>query len=150
MQGETLCENIAGILRGNNHPNSPQHFGFMKNQPVDRYATMYNNVNVALAPLKATRYNECKSALKIVEAGHFGIPVIASNVYPYNEVIEHGRDGFLVDDKRGHKEWLKYMKYFINNPEEVTKMGTALKEKVSDMFNADNITEQRKAIHDSL
>lgn len=147
---EPNSEAIRGLLLGNNNAKGVHHFGLLKAQEVNQYATMYHSIDVALAPLEATRYNECKSELKIVEAGHFGIPVIASDVYPYNRVIEHGVDGFLVKNERAHKDWKKYMETFIHEPELVTKMGAALNQKVNRMFNADEIVVKRKKILESL
>jgi len=63
-------------------------------QPVNSYGTMYDNVDVALVPLKENDFNACKSELKIVEAGTKKCAVISSNVDPYKNI-----PGVLYADK---------------------------------------------------
>lgn len=41
----------------------------------------------AIAPLRDSEFNRCKSNLKFVEWAHFGVPVIASNVEPYKKTL---------------------------------------------------------------
>lgn len=150
MYGDPNSETIQQMLTGGNNKKAVERYGYLKAEDEERYAYMYNHINVALAPLADTRYNTMKSELKIIEAGHFGIPVIASDVYPYNTVVEHGVNGFLVKKERNHKDWLKYMKVFIKNPETAMEMGQELRKTVNEKFNADKITLKRKQILDTL
>lgn len=62
--------------------------------------------DIGLAPLYPTTFSSSKSAIKVIEYGARGIPVIATDCPAYRDVITHGVDGFLV--KRDH-EWLKYL-----------------------------------------
>jgi hypothetical protein len=48
------------------------------------YAHCYNNIDVALAPLQDSRFNSCKSILKVIEAGFKKKAIICSDVEPYN------------------------------------------------------------------
>lgn len=41
------------------------------------------DLDLALAPLEHTRFNECKSNLRLLENGILGIPVIATDITPY-------------------------------------------------------------------
>lgn len=144
---DPTSEKMAYYLRGNNSKNSELHYGMMPATDHTRYAFMYQNIDVALAPLKDTKYNSYKSELKIIEAGHFGIPVIASDIHPYNKVIEHGVNGFLC---KKEKDWYKYMMYFIDNPTHIKLMGDKLKETIEKKFNPETITNQRIKILESL
>jgi glycosyltransferase involved in cell wall biosynthesis len=40
-------------------------------------------LDVALAPLAANRFNECKSNLRLLEYGALGVPVVATDIVPY-------------------------------------------------------------------
>lgn len=146
-KADPISERIADYLRGNNSKYSTFHFGLMNATDHTRYAIMYQNIDVALAPLEATNYNQYKSELKLIEAGHFGIPVIASDVYPYNTVIKNGENGFLV---KKDKDWLKAIKYFIEKPEEIKRMGDNLKEYINRRFNPKDITDKRIKIFETL
>jgi processive 1,2-diacylglycerol beta-glucosyltransferase len=55
---------------------------------VTEYANHYNYIDVAIAPLANLFFNTCKSELKILEAGAKGLPIIVSDVYPYNTFSE--------------------------------------------------------------
>ncbi len=51
---------------------------------------------VAVIPLEASRFAACKSAIKWFEYSHAGIPVLASAVSPYADVVQDGVTGALV------------------------------------------------------
>lgn len=56
-------------------------------QPLRSYMSLYDGHRLALAPLMKNSFNECKSNLKLLEAGAKGIPLLASKCLPYyNEV----------------------------------------------------------------
>jgi len=50
------------------------------------------DLDLALAPLLDNPFNRCKSALKLIEFGALGIPVIASDVAPYQNAPVHRVD----------------------------------------------------------
>jgi glycosyltransferase involved in cell wall biosynthesis len=54
-----------------------------KIMPIGEYMNLYNDTDVALAPLKDSFFNQCKSNLKVLEAGAKRVPIIASNINPY-------------------------------------------------------------------
>lgn len=59
--------------------------------------------HVGIAPLIESKFNECKSNIKLLEYGQIGLATIASNVYPYKD-----SGTFLVNKPRA-KEWIKYL-----------------------------------------
>lgn len=52
----------------------------MDRLPFEKYHEAVQTGAINLAPLEPTPFNECKSALKIMEAGFFGIPTVASPI----------------------------------------------------------------------
>lgn len=50
---------------------------------VFNYAYMYDQIDVALIPLKKNKFNSCKSNLKVIEAGFKKKAIIVSKVNPY-------------------------------------------------------------------
>lgn len=52
---------------------------------------------IGLIPLDSSPFNACKSAVKFFHYGTWGMPVIASNVPPYADVILDGCHGLLAD-----------------------------------------------------
>jgi glycosyltransferase involved in cell wall biosynthesis len=70
--------------------------------------------NIGIAPIEDNEFNRSKSALKAIEYGARGIPVIASNVTPYTDYVADGIDGFLV---RSEHEWTKYIRLLASDAE---------------------------------
>lgn len=108
---------------------------------VHNYAVMYNYMDVALAPLVDDSFNNCKSNLKMLEAGALGIPIIASDVVPYSEVLDRVT-GFKV--KNNKHDWYKHINWFIRNPKAAKEMGANLQGYVKENYNIDKVNELRK------
>lgn len=119
-------------------------------KPVNEYASTYNEIDIALAPLKNNTFNSMKSQLKVLEAGFHKKPLIASEVSPYMIDCIHGKNSFLVKEKRGHKEWYDYTKRLIKNPQMRIDMGEALHETVKDKYDLNNITRKRAQLYKTL
>lgn len=99
--------------------------------------------DIALAPLRPHLFNRSKSNLKALEAAALGIPIIASDVGPYPDFVEHGVTGFLV--KRDH-EWGKYLNLLVNDDELRLKMGAAAREKAQAWTLEGNIDKWKAAL----
>lgn len=117
---------------------------------VFNYAQGYNRFDVALAPLVDGEFENCKSELKCIEAGAFGLPIIASDVVPYRLAKEKMGDGvILVRNKRG--AFLKEMMRLMNNPDEVKERGKIAFEAVRKHYNVNEVNQLRfKAFSECL
>lgn len=120
-------------------------------QAVDVYSYMqgYNYIDVSTAPLKNTKFNTFKSELKIMEAGYMGKTIIASKIPMYVDCIEHGVDGFLVNENR-KSDWYKYMRELILNPNMAKEMAQKLEIKVRERFDINKCTERRHNLYQRL
>jgi len=58
----------------------------------------------------------------ILEAWAYKKPVIVSNTPPLNQIVEHGKDGIIVDLFKT-EEWAKYISLLINNKELAKELG---------------------------
>jgi hypothetical protein len=111
-------------------------------KPIFLYGTMYNEADVALAPLKSMSFNAVKSQLKVIEAGIHKMPVIASNFGPYTLDVIDGKNGFLIDES-DRKGWYDKMKFFADNPNAVTEMGEALNEVILEKYTLEKVNKKR-------
>jgi glycosyltransferase involved in cell wall biosynthesis len=59
---------------------------------------------VGIAPLASTTFNAAKSSIKWLEYTLIGMPTVASDWVPYQEVISNGTDGFLCSTK---EDWVQ-------------------------------------------
>jgi glycosyltransferase involved in cell wall biosynthesis len=53
-------------------------------------------MDVTIMPLADTQRNRCKAGFKIIQSLAMGVPVVASAIGFNNEIIQHGRNGFLA------------------------------------------------------
>lgn len=102
--------------------------------PPHHYYQNYQYADVAVVPLLSTKFNQYKSNLKILEAGHAGVPVIASNVHPYKNI-----EGVLYVNKKS--DWYDH----LNLPQSVLdEQAALLKEFCEREYNFETINETRR------
>lgn len=128
-------------------------------KPINQYATHYNNIDVLLVPLKECDFNKYKSQLKVIEAGFFHKAIIAQNFGPYTidlkpfikqGNIDESGNGLLVESKKNHKQWAKYITTLVQHPEYINKMAENLYNTVKDKYSIETITVKRAEFYESI
>ena len=127
---------------------------------INEYATNYNYFDVSLAPLVPSVFNANKSQLKVIEAGFFKKPLIASYTDPYTldlvgATVKGGGfdpkgNALLVDPMKNHKEWHKHMKLLMENPNMIEDLGEKLYETVKDKYSLKKVCEDRAQFFKSI
>jgi glycosyltransferase involved in cell wall biosynthesis len=79
-----------------------------------------NQIDVGLMPLPNNQWTKGKCGLKILQYLSVGIPSVVSNVAINSEIIIHGKNGYLINNK---SEWEIYLTKFLKNPKIISKMG---------------------------
>jgi glycosyltransferase involved in cell wall biosynthesis len=102
------------------------------------YGKLYKYFDVSLVPLGTSKFNQCKSDLKISEAGFTRTAVIASKVTPYKQVVEDGVTGILVSDKLEWKEAIEGMTL-----EKATRLANNLYDFCVEEYHVDKVNEIR-------
>ncbi len=82
------------------------------------------NLDLALAPLQMHPFNEGKSHLRLLEYGILGIPVICTDILPYQGDYPVTR----VVNKT--EAWVKAIREHINAPDEMERRGEALRQHI--------------------
>ena len=105
---------------------------------IFNYGRMYAMFDVSLAPLSGGKFNNSKSDLKVVEAGYTKTALIASNITPYKQSIEHGKTGILCSN---YDDW----KYAIKNMtlEHAKELAGNLNEFVVNNYDLDDLNKIR-------
>ena len=127
-------------------------------RPVQTYAKNYSKFDVSLAPIKNTMFNRMKSQLKVIEAGFYKKALIASEIGPYTLDLKHALkngeftegNAFLVNEKRNHSDWYKFIKKLKSNRNLVTDLGERLYETVKDTYDLNIVTKTRAEFYKSL
>lgn len=90
---------------------------------LDYYRSI--DFDIGIAPLVPSVFNRSKSAIKALEYGALGIPVIASDVRPYRDFILDGVTGFLVS--RDH-DWERRLRDLTHDHDMRREMGAKARE----------------------
>ena len=84
------------------------------------------------------------SNLKQVECWTRKLPVVCSDIPPYNVHGKHLENCVLIpNEKNAHKYWVKYLKRLILNPDLRKQIGEQLYNDFKDEYNLENVTKKR-------
>ena len=111
--------------------------------PVREYMNFYNEADCSIVPLVRSRFNVMKSNLKVLEAACKKIPVIVSNVPPYDTCEKAIKINNQTD-------WYKEMKKIATDSIYMQEMGLANFEWCNEHFNLHKVNEKRKQLYASL
>lgn len=109
------------------------------------YATVYNDIDVVVAPLVGNKFNQCKSEIKLIEAGFMKKGAIASSVMPYT-LLGNDKNSLMVKPDA----WLQALKAYINNPNMVKDHAGQLHEDVKDKYHIATVTKKRVDLYKRL
>ncbi|WP_413451017.1 glycosyltransferase [Georgenia phoenicis] len=82
---------------------------------------LLRDVDVCLAPLTDSRFNEAKSAIKWLEAAVVETPVVASPTEPFREAVRDGRTGYLAVSR---EEWVGALTALLDDAVLRRRVGT--------------------------
>lgn len=83
--------------------------------PWTKLPELIASVDINLAPLENTVFNEAKSENKWVEAALVKVPTVASDVGAFSHMVENNVTGILCNSE---DEWYTAISYLIEHPEE--------------------------------
>lgn len=103
-------------------------------------------MDINLAPLTKSIFNEAKSEIKWMEASLVKVVTIASNFGAFKECIEHEKTGYLCSSL---KEWKQYLSLLIENEEIRNQVGLdayqTCKEQYVTIYNGMNFISKLEA-----
>lgn len=89
----------------------------IKQFPFSGYAGYFKHLaqsDICVVPLLQDRFNECKSAIRYLEAAILDIPTIAANIGDFTNLIDSGENGFLANS---NEEWEQALRALILDKE---------------------------------
>jgi len=116
---QNICQvypNVRFSFMGNKRQYE-QVFGSVVNQQflytepgnLSDYYTFLDGLDIGLAPLLATPYNECRSDVKFIEYASRGVVPVVSDVGPYKKNARHGVNAFLFADAESLRNTLEML-----------------------------------------
>jgi len=85
----------------------------------------------------------------MLEAMYMGIPIIASNISGIPEIIEEGKNGFLVTPKR-FTDIIDKLKVISNDPELSRAIGTNARKKVESAYLPKDYIQKLESLYKEL
>jgi CDP-glycerol glycerophosphotransferase len=107
--------------------------------PYSAMHAFLRSMDINLAPLSNTVFNDAKSALKVFEAALHSVPTIASPSEPYRNTIEDRKTGYLAATQQ---EWYDTLLEAVDDPGERLKIGNASLHKIVPLYTADIAAKQ--------
>jgi glycosyltransferase involved in cell wall biosynthesis len=129
-------------------------------KPISTYASNYNLFDVSLAPIEENIFNKVKSQLKVIEAGFHKKAIIAQDFGPYQidlvNAYEFGGgwnengNAILIDTNKNHKDWYKFIKRVVENPELIKQLSENLNNTIKDKYSISSVTDSRRDLYKKL
>lgn len=85
-----------------------------------RLPELIASIDINLAPLETSIFNEAKSENKWIEAALVRVPTVASNVGAFKKMIEHNKTGILCDTE---EEWFDELDKLVSDREWRNEIG---------------------------
>ncbi|MBS4075796.1 glycosyltransferase [Ameyamaea chiangmaiensis] len=76
----------------------------LESVPFGPYLSALATADIAIAPLEATRFNDCKSAIKFLEASIVGVVCVCSPTDSFARIVQSGENGLLATGAAGWRE----------------------------------------------
>ena len=103
---------------------SKVHVGVPTLEYPRRLMELSSSWDLAIAPLELNAFNESKSNLRLLEYGWCGIPVVCSDITPYQGGLP------VTRVKNRHKDWVKAIQEKLADLDTLRKEGLELQEEV--------------------
>lgn len=143
------------------YPNvEKEHYKRCWTKDIDHYYEHYSELDVLLVPLADNDFNRYKSQLKVIESAFANVAVVASDFGPYqidlknaiNKGGEINPDGnaLLVDTKKNHKQWSKYIKMLADNPDLVKMLQENLHKTICPVYDIREVTIKRADLYKEM
>jgi len=127
------------------------NFGRRWTQKANTYAEVLDETDIVLAPLADNEFNRMKSNLKQVECWTRKLPIVCSDIPPYNIHGKHMENCVLIrSEKNAHKYWKKYLKQLILDADLRKRLGEQLYEDFKEKYDLANVTKKRAEFYKSV
>jgi glycosyltransferase involved in cell wall biosynthesis len=103
---------------------------------INRYAPFAASFgfDIGIAPLVDCNFNRSKSNLRWLEYSALKVPCVATDISHFRETINHGKDGFLVEDN-DLGVWLDNLERLVLDENLRVSVGQAAYKRVKNDFN---------------
>ena len=120
-------------------------------QKANIYAKVLDETDIVIAPLDDNKFNTMKSNLKQVECWSRKLPIICSDMIPYNVDGRHMENCILIPtEKNAKKHWVKHLKRLILDADLRKKLGEQLYEDFKVKYNLETVSKTRAELYKTI
>ncbi len=114
---------------------------------LDTYFDFLDTLDIGLAPLLPSGYNQCRSDVKFLEYASRGVAGIYRDMEPYRHVVRHGENGLLY---RNEEEFLACLDALADDPGLRERIRVQAHEYVHTQRRLDDLIEERLVFYHTL
>lgn len=115
--------------------------------PFESYLSVLSQADINIAPLEAGVFADCKSEIKWLEAGTFGVPSVVSATSTYTKVVTHRVDGFIAEDEG---DWYRCLRKLIVDQALRREVGQRACKSARDLYGLPAMTQKLGGIMQSV
>jgi glycosyltransferase involved in cell wall biosynthesis len=101
------------------------------------YMESYLGMDLNIIPLVQDDFNDCKSAIRYLEASLFNVPTIVSYTGDFKNIIKEDYDAYFVRD---NERWYDKIKFAINNQEQIKQVAQMANASVTSLYKIESLT----------
>lgn len=90
------------------------------------YIASFLTFDINIIPLVQNQFNECKSAIRYLEASLLEIPSMITFIGDFKHIVKHKETGMFIY-KNSKSEWIQAIEWAIKNKSEFREMGVEAK-----------------------
>ena len=89
-------------------------------------------MDLIFIPLRKNDFNKTSENYnKMLEAGLFNIPVMVTDMFPYNQMIKDAQNGIILKDK---KDFILKLEHFLTAKHELKRIGLGANQFIKQNF----------------
>jgi O-antigen biosynthesis protein len=107
---------------------------------AEDYYRSLARLDINLAPLEFSIFNDAKSNIKFIEASVFGVASVCTPAAEFRSIIQHGHNGMLANHQ---EEWQTALCTLIDNPQLRQRMGELARQTVLKRYSPEIVAHQQ-------
>lgn len=112
---------------------------------LERWPDQLSSADVVLCPQR-TAVQPAKSNVKVTQAMYYGIPVVASDLQAYREVIVQGKNGYIC---QGKTQWKEALDELVSLPKRI-QVGMNGKDSIGNYLGASVVAKWGKVLSELM
>lgn len=116
---------------------------YVKHKPFDTWPPVMSLFDISLATVVPNIFNSCKSELKVLEAGVWGVPSVCTYVEPYARFRKVSNGGCFTVYENSVNDWVNNINKLLDSQETYDNMVEKTRNAIENIYNLRKINEKR-------